>query len=172
MSTYSAYSPEFLACVIPMIDGPERGYLSAEEALRQGDPGGETNCGICKKSYPDLDIKALTRKDIIELYWRDYWRKCGADIVPKEMAGTLFDIAVNSGVSGATKLLQKAIGMVGEAVDGHLGPRTIETLLRMNVYRLVARFQGQRLIMMTQAKNWDVNSEGWALRVGRALAAL
>ena len=32
------------------------------------DPGGKTNHGITKRSYPDIDIKALTRDDAIRIY--------------------------------------------------------------------------------------------------------
>ena len=38
------------------------------------DPGGETNYGICKRNYPNLDIKGLTRAQAIAIYRRDYWR--------------------------------------------------------------------------------------------------
>jgi hypothetical protein len=37
------------------------------------DPGGETNFGISKKKYPDLDIKNLTVQQAVEIYRRDYW---------------------------------------------------------------------------------------------------
>ena len=39
------------------------------------DPGGETNYGISKRSYPQLDIKALTREQAVEIYRQDWWEK-------------------------------------------------------------------------------------------------
>ncbi|WP_425526518.1 glycosyl hydrolase 108 family protein [Xanthomonas oryzae] len=37
------------------------------------DPGGETQWGISKRAYPELNIRALTRDQAIEIYRRDYW---------------------------------------------------------------------------------------------------
>ena len=36
----------------------EGGYVNDKD-----DPGGETNMGISKRAYPDLDIKNLTREE-------------------------------------------------------------------------------------------------------------
>jgi len=36
------------------------------------DKGGETNFGIAKRWYPDLDIKALTKNDAVNIYYNDY----------------------------------------------------------------------------------------------------
>ena len=40
----------------------EGGYVNDPD-----DPGGETNFGISKRSYPDLDIAALTVADAVEI---------------------------------------------------------------------------------------------------------
>ena len=39
------------------------------------DLGGETNFGIAKRFYPDVDIKNLTEDGAKEIYKRDYWDK-------------------------------------------------------------------------------------------------
>ena len=39
------------------------------------DPGGETNMGISKRAYPDLDIKGLTKQSVREIYYKDYCLK-------------------------------------------------------------------------------------------------
>jgi lysozyme family protein len=71
------------------------------------DPGGETNFGISKRTYPDLDIKNLTKEQAIEIYRRDYWGKAGCDYLQWPMDMIVFDTAVNLGVSAALKLAQK-----------------------------------------------------------------
>ena len=43
------------------------------------DPGGETQWGISKRSYPSVNIKALTREGAIEIYRRDFWERSRAD---------------------------------------------------------------------------------------------
>jgi lysozyme family protein len=146
--------------------GHEGGYVSAEKAARNNDPGGETNFGISKRSYPGEDIAGMTLERAKVLYRRDYWGPAGCDAVPEAAKFDLFDAAVNSGVKGAVKLLQRA---VGETEDGILGPRTLQSVQSMAAPRLVARFNGARLDFMTGLKNWPENSRGWARRIAANL---
>jgi lysozyme family protein len=76
------------------------------------DPGGETKYGISKRSYPDVDIKNLTREKAAEIYKRDYWAKVGGDSLPFPFDVLAFDSAVNCGPGRALKWL-------GEAKTGH-----------------------------------------------------
>jgi lysozyme family protein len=93
------------------------------------DPGGETNYGISKRSYPNLDIKHLTREQAIEIYHRDWWDRYGYGRIDNaELAAKVFDLAVNMGPRRAHKLLQQAINRCTEAdlmVDSRIGPKTI-----------------------------------------------
>lgn len=61
------------------------------------DPGGETNWGISKRSYPHLDIKGLTKEQAIAIYKKDYWEKCGCDKLDYPLDIIVFDTAVNCG---------------------------------------------------------------------------
>ena len=49
--------------------------LAAEGGLVNDpkDPGGVTKFGISQRSYPALDIRALTLDDAKTIYQRDYW---------------------------------------------------------------------------------------------------
>lgn len=93
------------------------------------DAGGETNFGISKRSYPDPDIKHLTRKQAIGIYRRDWWERYGYErIVDPLLAAKVLDLAVNMGTRRAHKLLQQALVRCGHPeiqVDGILGPKTI-----------------------------------------------
>lgn len=146
--------------------GHEGGYVSADRAKRNNDPGGETNFGISKRSYPGEDIAALTLERAKELYRRDYWGPAGCELVPDAVRFDLFDMAVNSGPRTATRLLQK---IVNEVQDGIIGPRTIQAISSMPAPRLVARFNGARLDFMTGLQNWPENSRGWARRIAANL---
>ena len=57
--------------------GEEGGYVN-----NPADPGGETNWGISKRAFPQVDIKALTRDDAKALYRANYWdprhTRCGS----------------------------------------------------------------------------------------------
>ncbi len=100
----------------------EGGYVNDPNDL-----GGETNYGISKRSYPNVDIKNLTMKQAIEIYRRDWWVRYGYEkINDLDVATKVFDLSVNMGPTYAHKILQMAVNFVGAdlAVDGALGPLT------------------------------------------------
>lgn len=74
----------------------EGGYVNDPQ-----DPGGETNYGISKRAYPNVNIKALTPEDAAVIYKRDYWSPAGCDQMTPGMALVVFDTAVNVGVNRA-----------------------------------------------------------------------
>ena len=52
----------------------EGGYVHDPKDL-----GGETNFGIAKRFYPDVDIKNLTKEGAKDIYKKDYWDKNKVD---------------------------------------------------------------------------------------------
>jgi|TARA_R100000329_G_scaffold45335_1_gene42515 lysozyme family protein len=91
------------------------------------DPGGETNMGISRKAYPHLDIKNLTKADVVSIYFRDYWEKAKCAKLPNNLQLIYFDMVVNMGKRRAVKILQEAINAKGVPtdIDGGIGPQTI-----------------------------------------------
>ncbi len=116
------------------------------------DPGGETNFGISKRAYPQVDIKNLTRDAAKQIYKRDYWDRAQCDKLPPTLAYLLFDAAVNSGIGQAIRFLQRALGV---ADDGVLGPLTLSMVSRADAESICARFIGQRLDFMTRLSTFD-----------------
>ena len=115
------------------------------------DPGGETNFGICKRSYPAEDIKNLTKQRAGEIYKQDFWDALGLDQYPAGLTLAMFDTAVNLGKSRAQELFAtataKAIGTSTPTADmlAHLTPAveralTLELLmLRIEYYNNLAQ---------------------------------
>lgn len=97
----------------------EGGYVNSTQ-----DPGGETKYGICKRTYPMLDIRNLTEQDAIRIYRRDFW-SFQYDRMPYVIAAKTFDMAVNMGAKQAAKLLQRAVEVDD---DGVIGPATIKAV--------------------------------------------
>lgn len=97
----------------------EGGYVN-----HPNDPGGETNFGITKKVYPNLDIRKLTVEEAKEIYRRDYWLS-GLDDLPYPVAAKIFDMVVNMGTRQAIKLVQRAVDV---SDDGILGKGTLAAL--------------------------------------------
>lgn len=141
--------------------GHEGGYVN-----NPADPGGETNWGISKRSYPGLNIKTLTREQAIALYKRDFWEVVGADSFPDGIGYQLLDFAVNSGSGIALRALQRAVGC---ADDGHIGPVSLAAIKAMEPHDLVMRFLAERLVFMTNCSGWPSFSKGWARRIAANL---
>jgi lysozyme family protein len=111
-----SYTDIFNKCIDVVLKN-EGGYVN-----NPLDPGGETNMGICKRNYPNLNIKNLTRNQAIEIYFRDYWQPMNLHNIEDETAILeIFDMGVNAGLRTAIKLAQK---LVGAFADGEIGPET------------------------------------------------
>lgn len=141
--------------------GHEGGYVNDPR-----DPGGETKWGISKRSYPLLDIPALTRDEARAIYRRDFWDRINGDRLPDGVAFQLFDFAVNSGPETAVRYLQRAIGV---ADDGVWGPVSQAAAERFTESDTVMRLLGERLDYMTRLKNWPAHGRGWARRIAQDL---
>lgn len=72
------------------------------------DPGGETKWGISKRSYPHLDIAALTEADAREIYERDYVQPVLDCVKNDRLAFLVADSAVNHGLTRALAWLEDA----------------------------------------------------------------
>lgn len=141
--------------------GHEGGYVADSR-----DPGGETKYGISKRSYPGEDIAGLTLDRAKAIYRRDFWGPAACDALPDTVRFDVFDMAVNSGVAAAARMLQAC---VGETQDGIIGPKTLQAVQSMPAARLVARFNGRRLAFMADLPTWPAFGRGWARRIASNL---
>ena len=80
----------------------EGGYVDDPD-----DPGGETKYGITKRTYPNEDIKNLTKERAKEIYKKDFWDAAGCQDLKWPVNCVVFDMAVNMGVGRAKKILSK-----------------------------------------------------------------
>ncbi len=141
--------------------GSEGGYVNDPN-----DPGGETNWGLSKRSYPDLDIRNLTREGAKPVYKRDFWDRIDGDGFTDAVAYQVFDFAVNSGIQTAIRYLQRAVGV---ADDGHWGPVSAAAAATMSETDTLMRLNAERLEFMTRLSNWPSAGKGWARRIAANL---
>lgn len=109
----------------------EGGYVNDPD-----DPGGETRFGISKRSYPDVDIAALSETQAKDIYRRDYWDALRLDeIYSSLISSEIFDTAVNMGRRTSTRIAQRALNFLGGDLieDGIIGSKT---LFALNVWCL------------------------------------
>lgn len=122
--------------MIQQIIAREGGYVNDPD-----DPGGETHFGISKRSYPKIDIKALTIDQATDIYYKDYYLASSCHLLPMNIQEIFLDMTVLHGKVGATKVLQETINSKIQPdikVDGVLGPTTINHANKVEPNRLRA----------------------------------
>jgi lysozyme family protein len=124
--------------------GIEKGYSNDPN-----DPGGETNWGISKRAYPQLDIRNLTREDAKAIYLRDYWDKVRG--IPDSVKFQMFDFAVNSGIGNAIRCLQSACNVVPDGIWGTISEGVALTVPESDLLMLVI---AERLAFMAKTTAW------------------
>lgn len=149
-------------CLVRII-GAEGGYANRNP---KDDHGGETKWGISKRSYPKLDIENLTLSQASMIYERDFIGPLLGRGLANSTMFQLLDFAVNSGLRGAVKQVQKELGA---HVDGIIGAETIMLLKKTSESDLVMLITACRIDFMTSLKNWDANSKGWMRRLAENL---
>lgn len=149
-----------------LVVGIEGGYVNDPK-----DPGGETKFGISKRSYPNLDIKNLTKDKAMEIYRLNYWNACKCDKMPAGIALLVFDHAINAGNSNAGLLLQQSLAdplRVNVSKDGVIGPKTIAATKSVNQELLLEEYAARRGLHYALLDNLDDRyGHGWMRRLAR-----
>ena len=148
--------------------GHEGGY-----SFNPSDPGGETMWGVtarvARANGYTSEMRHLPRDTAKAIYRAKYWVAVHADDLPEALRYSLFDAAVNSGVSQAIKWLQRAADVVD---DGVMGPMTLAAAQGGDGLRLAVKLNAERLDFMTSLPTWGHFSRGWARRIAENLKAL
>jgi len=130
----------------------EGGYVNDPQ-----DPGGETYKGVARKMWSawdgwinvdlckqrpgfpanlneDLDLQSK----VDHFYESNFWNKVrGSDLNDQRVANSIYDFAVNAGVSVSVGLAQS---VVDAGVDGVMGPISIDTINKYNPELFLASF--------------------------------
>jgi lysozyme family protein len=142
-----------------IVIGHEGGY-----SHNAADPGGETKYGISKRSYPSVNIGALTLDQAKAIYLTDYWNKAGCDLCDPGLALIVFDAAVNNGVGQAVRWLQGALGV---AADGVIGPATRQAIRQADAQKTLVELHASRINMMANLATWKTFGRGWSRRLAQ-----
>lgn len=97
---------EFEAAVNDVL-GEEGGYVNSVT-----DPGGETQWGISKRAFPNVDIKNLSRDGAKDLYKTHYWDPLAPFNLSRLYKKVAFEAAINQGFSRVKPWLVAAEGQL------------------------------------------------------------
>ena len=112
-----------------------------------GDRGGMTYAGIARNPNPQwAGWPLVDRKEfggsltslVREFYRTNFWDRIrGDELRSQEIAETIFNFGVNTGVGVAIKLAQVIVGAVP---DGGIGPKTVELLNQCTAEKFVPSY--------------------------------
>jgi len=146
------------------------------------DHGGPTQYGISLRFLKDLpkefgdinhdgtvnieDVKSLTRGGAMLLYYKEFWCPLNlAAIRHPWVAVKVFDMAVTMGVKRAAMLLQRAFNDVSPifhlAVDGKIGPKSIDAINCINAENLLKAFQERCTEFYRTIVRYDASQSKW-----------
>jgi lysozyme family protein len=164
----------------------EGGYVNDPD-----DPGGETYRGIARKKWPGwsgwtiIDMLKtrpgfpgnLIRPDEVEIihqleyevgtfYHTQFWRKVGGELITDQrVAESVFDFAINAGISTSITLAQSVTGAV---TDGVAGPKTCEAINRFPADHFLAAFAVAKICRYVEICRKRPESKkyffGWVIR--------
>jgi lysozyme family protein len=132
-------------------DPNDRGNIG--DGVTPGNVG--TKFGIDAASHPGVDILNLTEPVARQLYWEE-WTRDRVEQIPHPADLVYFDDSVNAGEEDATRILQASLNeLLGPAlivsiigctlaVDGKLGPLTLQVAARARGTALAVRMLGKR----------------------------
>lgn len=148
-------------------------YLEGGYSNDPHDRGGPTQSGITQATYDAYrqargqgprDVRELTRDELRDIYWGNYWVASRAGNMPAGLDLAVFDFAVNSGPVRAIKVLQQVLGV---PADGHCGAVTTAALTRADVPAVIRSYlEARRAFLRGLATFWRFGA-GWLNRCAR-----
>jgi lysozyme family protein len=150
----------------------------------RNDRGGPTKYGITigalAKAYSQgivdhNDIIKLTKPEANRIYEANYWKPSRADKMPWGLCLVHYDCAVNCGVGGAAKQLQRAMNDLAGAevvrIDGVIGPASLAAVERVDWRELTRQYLEVRAAyyngLVAKNSSQGVFLKGWLNRLNR-----
>lgn len=153
------------ARALPKLLAHEGGFVNHPK-----DPGGATNKGLTlasmrayvKPNATIADLKKITDEQVSAVYYKQYWAPIMGPDLPSGVDYAVFDLAVNSGVARAARMLQKVLGVTQ---DGKIGPQTLAAAEKADDRETIKQLCAARLAFLRSLKTWPTFGKGWQRRV-------
>lgn len=140
------------------------------------DPGGATNMGITLATLrhwdhdPALgpsDVHAMAKSTAAAIYGALYWNALRGDSLPAGVDLSAFDFGVNAGTRRSAELLQEALGLQGSAVDGCIGPATLQAAVKADPAQVIAGLAERQAAYYRGLAEFGRYGRGWLDRTER-----
>jgi lysozyme family protein len=146
------------------------------------DPGGPTNRGITLAVFAEwkgvalndacraalvTELKRIPDATVHDIYRERYWAPAHCAELAPPLAFFHFDTAVNHGVTGAMRLLQRA---AGTDADGEIGPNTRAAIAKLSTDDALQRYADVRRARYRALPHFWRFGRGWLARVDKTLA--
>lgn len=137
------------------------------------DPGGMTNLGVTARVWEEWvghpvdekQMRALTPELVAPLYRKKYWDACRANDLVSGLDYAVFDVAVNSGVGRAVKLLQSCVGATPDGGYGSITAALVQKAQQEDPARLISLYCIKRLEFLESLKTFATFGKGWSRRI-------
>ena len=136
--------------------------FEGSKLVNLNDGAGLTKYGITHKSYPNINISSLTKRQAGMLYHLDYWVPIRADEMYCIMALTLFDSSVNNGKFKAITNLQHILGIPESGVITDALLKKLVTLEKIYAFN---EYNQHRVQFYRSCRQFNKFGKGWLKRI-------
>lgn len=126
-----------------------------------------TRWGIAANTYPNLDIRNLTRAQADEIYIRDYWPKAWGDDWPIGFDQVTYDATVNSGPGRGPLWTCRALGLADARSKAAAVTKARNLSTGEKVAAIKRTVSGQRMTFLKGLGTWKHFGKGWSGRCAR-----
>lgn len=146
------------------------------------DNGGPTNYGVRQDIYNSYakknglaskDVRNLKYGEVKDFYKQNYWEGPKINLLPREIASSVFDYGVNAGQGKAIMAVQE---IVGAKPDGVIGPKTIKAINKyveangvelLHKQILDNRVEHYNKLVINNPQKYQKYLSGWLNRVNK-----
>lgn len=141
----------------------------------------EMNWENWRAIHPEApEFSVATKDDFAQLYQAGWWTFLHCEQLPKGLDLMVFDFGVNCGLGASARQLQTVLhrANVKVAVDGVIGPMTINAVVTSPLGTLIAQLGQQHLRYYQGLASWPQYGRGWTnrnntrIRLALAMAGL
>lgn len=141
-----------------------------------GDPGGDTAWGVTFDTFVawrllqhrprplPRDLLHATQAELAAIYRVLFWNGVNGDALASGVDVAVANMGCGCGPKRAAELLQQVLGFAGDAVDGVVGPMTLDAAARWHAAELIEAYAARDEEYYASLPTWRLFGRGWDRR--------